>query len=164
MMKSGDSMYSFALAVLAGGMAAIGISGQAQTIPSATAIPVVFEKTLDAGKTKPGEIVIAKTTQVVFLPGGQSLLSGATLIGHVVESKALVLSRTPDEAPKTSDLSVHFDKIVASGSTIPVKLSVRAIAGPVATHEASVLHYRDETDTTGTRTLIGGSEFSPIGK
>jgi len=123
---------------------------------------VIFTQTLDTAKAKPGEIVTAKTTQVVLLPGGRVLRSGTSLIGHVVESTPFAFNPTPYAVQKPSILSVHFDKIVTSGSTIPVSLSVRAIAGPVASHEASILHYRDETDSTGTRILVGGNEFSPI--
>jgi hypothetical protein len=147
-----------------GGLAAIGVSGQAQTIPSATAIPVVFVQTVAAGKAKPGEIVTAKTSQVVFLPDGQVLRSGSTVIGHVVESKRFVSNHATNEPQSPSALSVHFDKIAEGGSTIPLSLSMRAIAGPVASHEASIPHYRDETDSTGMRTLIGGDQFSPLGK
>jgi hypothetical protein len=32
----------------------------------------------------------------------------------------------------------------------------------VASHSANILDFRDETDSTGTRMLIGGSRFSPI--
>jgi hypothetical protein len=135
---------------------------QAETIPSSTAIPVIFTQTLDAGKVKPGESVTAKTTQVVLLPGGRELPSGTTLIGHVSESTPFVFNPAPYAIQRPSVLSVHFDKIAVSGSTIPVSLSIRAIAGPVASHEASIPHYRDETDSTGTRILIGGDQFSPI--
>lgn len=135
---------------------------QAETIPSATAIPVVFTRTLDAATVRPGEVITAKTTQVVLLPGGQVLREGTTLIGHVVESAPFIFNPAPYASQKPSFLSVHFDKIDENGSTIPVSVSVRAIAGPVASQDASILHYRDETDSTGMRELIGGNQFSPV--
>jgi hypothetical protein len=164
MVVSGKSISSVVLALLVGigGIAAAEISGQAETIPVATAIPVIFTQTLDAAKAKPGEAVTVKTTQVVLLPGGETIPSGTPLIGHVIEATPFVFNPAPYAVQKPSVVSVHFDKIATSGSTIPVSFSVRAIAGPVASHEASILHYRDETDSTGTRILIGGSEFSPV--
>lgn len=158
------SFPSAMVAVLLGivGMAATEITAQAQVIPAATAIPVVFTQTIDAATAKPGEVVFAKTTQVVLLPGGQILKKGTALIGHVVESKPFLFNPAPYAVQDPSILSVQFDTVDVNGSTIPVSLSVRAIAGPVAAHEASVLHYRDESDSTGTRELVGGNQFSPI--
>jgi hypothetical protein len=155
---------SIALAGLLGlGCLALGGNpGQAETIPPSTAIPVIFTQTLEAGKAGPGATVIAKTTEAVYLPGGQVLPKGTTLIGHVVESAPFHFNPAPYAVQTPSALSVHFDKIAEGGSTLPVSLEVRAISGPVAAHEASILHFRDETDTTGTRTLIGGSEYSPL--
>jgi hypothetical protein len=164
MVHSSRSISSAVLAVLlgVGGIATEKALAQAEAVPAATAIPVVFTQTLDAGKVKPGEIVTARTTQVVLLAGGRELPSGTALIGHVTGSTPFVFNPAPYAVQKPSTLSVRFDKIVASGSAIPVNVSIRAIAGPVASHEASILHYRDETDSTGTRVLIGGEQFSPI--
>jgi len=143
-------------------MAASSIYGQVAPIPSATAIPVIFTHTIVAGVAKPNEIVTARTNQVVFLPNGQVLPKGATVSGHVVESTAFVFDSTPYAAQKPSVLSIHFDKVVVSGSTIPVSLSVRAISGPVQAREAETVHYVGDYDSVGTRTLIGGSSFSPL--
>jgi len=161
MIHSSKSISSAVLTVLLGLGGVTGALAQTGTIPSATSIPVTFTHTLDAGKAKSGETVTAKTTQVVVLPGGRELPIGTTLIGHVGESTPFAFNPAPYAVQTPSVLSVHFDKIVANGATIPVSLSVRAIAGPVASHEASILHFRDETDTTGTRILIGGDQFSP---
>lgn len=164
MVRSDKSISRVVLAVLLGlvSVGAKDVAAQTETIPSATAIPVMFAQTLDAGKAKPGEIVTAKTTQVVLLPGGQVLQKGTTLVGHVVESTPFVFNPAPYAIQKPSVLSVHFDKIAAGGATLPVSLSLRAIADPVASQEASILHYRDETDSIGTRVLVGGNEFSPL--
>jgi hypothetical protein len=123
---------------------------------------VIFTHTIEAGKTKPGDVVTAKTTQVVLLPDGQTLPSATVLTGHVVESSSFVSDSTPYAAQKPSVLSVHFDKISGKSWTIPVNLEVRAISGPVQSHEAEILHFTDESDTTGTRVLIGGGTFSPL--
>ncbi len=136
------------------------IYGQAAPIPVSTAIPVIFTHTSEAGLTNPSEIVTAKTTQAVFLPSGQVLPKGAIVLGHVVQSTAFMFDSAPYAIQKPSVLAIHFDKVVAGGSTIFVSLSVRALSDPVQTHEANVVHYAGDFDTVGTRYLIGGSSFS----
>jgi hypothetical protein len=111
---------------------------QAATVPSSSAIPVVFTRTVEAGRDKPGEVVTAKTTQVVLLPGGRVLRDGSTLIGHVVESRPFVFNPAPYAVQTPSALSIHFDQIVENGHKIPVSLSVRALSSFSATHEATV--------------------------
>ncbi len=135
----------------------------AESIPSFTAIPVVFTHTLEAGKAKSGDIVVAKTTQAVLLPD-KMLPKGATLTGHIVQSTPFVLDPAPYAIQKPSILSIHFDRVAWGASTIPVAVLVRAVSGTVASHEASILHFRDETDSTGKRVLVGGSQFSPLEK
>ena len=132
---------SFALAgLLALGCFAITYPSQAETI---------FTQTLEAGTTRPGATVVARTTEAVYLPQGQVLPAGTTLIGHVVESARFHFDPAPYAVQTPSALAVRFDEIAEGGSRIPVILEVRAISGPVAAHEASILHYRDETDMTG---------------
>jgi len=143
-------------------MATAGIHGQGAPIPPATAIPVTFTRTIEAGTAKPNDVVTAKTNQAVYLAGGKVLPKGATVTGHVVESTAFVFDSTPYAVQKASVLSIHFDNVTANGSTIPVNLSVRALAGPVQAREAESVHYAGESDTTGTRVLVGGSSFSPL--
>jgi len=144
------------------GSLALANPGQAESIPPSTAIPVIFTQTLEAGKAGPGATVIARTSEAVYLPGGQILPRGTTLIGHVVESSPFHFNPAPYAVQTPSSLAVHFDKVGEGSSAFPVSLRARAIAGPVAAHEAGIPHYRDETDMTGTRILIGGSEFSPL--
>lgn len=145
-----------------GCVAAECIRAQAQTIPSSTAIPVVFTQTLEAGRAKPGDAVTARTTQEVLLPGGGVIPAGTALIGHVVESAPYVFDPALYAAQNESVLSVHFDRIAVSDYPVSVHLAARAIAGPVIAYEAGIPHYRDETDSTGTRILIGGDSFSPL--
>jgi hypothetical protein len=123
---------------------------------------VTFSSAIEAGTAKPNQVVTATTTQAVYLAGGQVLPKGATVTGHVIESTAFVFDSTPYAVQKASVLSIHFDKVTANGSTIPVSLSVRALAGPVQAREAETVHYAGEYDTAGTRVLVGGSSFSPL--
>src|ERR1035441_3030704 len=77
------------------------ISGRAATIPSSTAIPIVFTHTLEAGKIKSGDIIIAKTIQAIILPG-KILPKGTTLTGHVVQSTPFIPDSTPYAIQKPS--------------------------------------------------------------
>ena len=142
--------------------AAVSLCGHGQAIAPSTAIPVVLTRTIVAGEARPGDAVTAKTLQVVHLPGNRVLPAGARLVGRVTASTPFIFDRTPYAAQKSSALSIHFDSVVASGETIPVTLSVRAIASPVASHEAEIPHDLDELDWSGTRVLIGGDTFSPL--
>jgi hypothetical protein len=138
--------------------------GHSESVTPSTAIPVVFSRPVEAGKATSGATVTAKTSQLVLLPDGKALPIGTILRGHVVQSVPFVPNAAPYAVQKPSILSIHFDTIEVGGAAVPVHLSVRALAGPVLSYQASIPHYRDETDTTGTRLLIGGSSFSPLQK
>ena len=139
-----------------------GIGGQAETLPAPTAIPVIFTQSVKAGKIKAGEKIVAKTSQPVYLSNGEVLPAGTAVLGHVTESKEFVFNPTPYAMQKPSVLAIRFDTIRWGGAKVPVELLARAIAGPVASHEAEIPHFRDEIDTVGERILIGGDEFSPL--
>ena len=59
---------------------------RAITLPSETAIPVMFTHTVDSRKAHTGDVVTAKTMQVVLLPNGEQLPKGTLVTGHVVEA------------------------------------------------------------------------------
>ena len=135
-----------------------------QAIPAATAIPVVLTRSVAAGLSKPGDAVTARTLQVLLLPGGRMVPAGTTLAGHVVASTPFRFDATDYATQTPSMLSIHFDRIEERGSATPVNLSLRAIAGPVASHEAETPYGLDEIDWSATRTLIGGDTTSPLEK
>ncbi len=152
---------------LAVGILSIGMGGKlchAAELPLSTAIPVVFTHTIDAGKANSGTPVVAKTMQVVLLPGGQILPRGTPVVGHVVDSRPFIFDPTPYANQQASYISVHFDRIVAKGFEIPLNVSVRALASVFDTNEASTPHRTDETDTLDTMVLIGGDQFSRFSK
>ena len=133
-------------------------------VPPSTAVPVRFVHSVDARKAKPGDLVFAKTLQVIVLPGGQRLPKGTLLKGHVVDARPLRFDPAPGAEQKASRLSIHFDKIQQGNLILPVNLSVRALATTLESEDAAVPHYLDETNTLGTMDLIGGEEFSPLDK
>jgi hypothetical protein len=79
-------------------------------------------KPLDARKNKPGDEVIAKTTQDVKSEGHVVVPKGSKLMGHVTEVK----SQSKDQAG--SALGIAFDRaLLKNGTEIPVSLTVQAI-------------------------------------
>jgi hypothetical protein len=139
-------------------------SALSQTLPRSTAIPVRFVHTVDANKAKTGDVVSAKTLQVIVLPAGETIAKGAVITGHVVTAQPFHFDPAPYAHQKPSLISIHFDKLQNGDGVIPVSLSVRAIASTIDSEEASRPHYLDETDRVGTIVLIGGAEFTPFDK
>ena len=145
-------------------LALLAVPGLAQTISPGTALPVEFPRSIMAGKAHPGDSVLAKTTQVVFLTGGRILPAGAIVSGHVVASAAFAFNPAPWAAQRPSILSIHFDDVKAFGTLMPVNLTLRAVAGPVASEEARMPHGLDEIDWSPVQTLIGGDTTSALQK
>jgi hypothetical protein len=133
-------------------------------VPTGTALPVRFVRSVDAKKARPGDRVTAKTLQVVILPGGQRLPKGTLLVGHVVDAQPYHFNPDPYARQESSSISIHFDQIINGDLTLPVNLSVRALANTFESQWAPRPHYQDETDGAGTMILIGGDEFSPFDK
>jgi len=131
---------------------------------NATAMPVVLEKTVDAAHTQNGAPVFARTMQVVHLANGTVIPRGAMLEGKVVEASAFHFDSTPYAQQKESILSIRFDRVVVSGSSLPLSAQLRAVASPIDVEEARTPQYRDDPDSVGTRVLIGGEEISGMEK
>src|SRR6185437_16838929 len=129
-------------------------------VPDGTAIPVRFQRSIDAAKANPGEVVIAKTIQVVTLANGRSLPKGSTLIGHVVVAQPFHFDSTPYARQKPSELSIHFDKLQAGDAQLPLNLAVRAIANANESRDAAYPHSYDDTDHVEMMKLVGGEGFS----
>ena len=58
-------------------LAVTAASAQSVTLPGSTALPVRFVHSIDARKAKVGDIVTAKTMQVIALPSGGHIAQGA---------------------------------------------------------------------------------------
>jgi len=143
---------------------ALPVRAMERTVPASTALPVRFVHSVDARKAKPGDLVMAKTLQVIVLPGGRRLPKGTLLQGRVVAARPLRFDPAPYAEQKPSRLSIHFDQIEQGDLILPVNLSVRALANSLESEDAAVPRYLDETDALGTMVLIGGDEFSPLDK
>jgi len=160
-------------------LAALAAPGFSQAIPPSTAIPVALTKTIAANHAQPGDPVAARTLEDILLPGHQVVPAGTLLTGHVVASSPFVFDSTPYAVQRPSLLSIRFDRLAVPNTLAPLSpfrvsampggvvvltLSLRAIAGPVASHEAEIPHGLDEMDWSSTRTLIGGDTASPLEK
>ena len=142
------------------GCEAFAPAGRATTLPAETAIPVMFTHTIDAKKAKAGDVVTAKTMQVVLLPNGEQLPKGTRVTGHVVEARPFKFDETPYAVQQPSYLSVQLDHVADTSVTT----SVRAMATYLAVQQALMPQGIDESDSLGTMVLIGGAHYSPIAK
>jgi hypothetical protein len=150
------------LAVL--GSVAIVPASRAVTLPAQTAIPVVFTHTENSGKAKAGDVVTAKTMQVVLLPNGDQIPKGSLVIGHVVEARSFNFDDTPYAAQQPSYLAIKIDQVVDKSGPSSVIASVRALANHNDVEEALTPQGIDESDSLGTMTMVGGAHYSPIDK
>jgi hypothetical protein len=144
------------------GSVAMAPASRAITLPAQTTIPVMFTHTENAAKAKAGDVVTAKTMQVVLLPNGNQLPKGSLVIGHIVEARPFKFDDTDYAVQQASYLSIKIDQVVDKSGPTAVVASVRAMADPISAQEASSPHGIDETDYLGTVTLIGGAHYSPI--
>ena len=153
---------SLSYLVLLGSVAMVPAS-RAITLPAQTTIPVIFTHTENAAKAKAGDVVTAKTMQVVVLPNGDQLPKGSIVTGHIVEVRPFKFDDTPYTAQQASYLSIKIDQVGKDGAGTVVT-TLRALADPISTEEALTPHGIDETDHPGTVTLVGGAHYSPVDK
>jgi hypothetical protein len=123
-------------------------------------LPVTFTKTISADHAKVGDPIEARTIQRVQLPEGGTIPSGTRVLGHVVSTNGFSYDKTPYAVQKPSTLSVHFDSIQVNGQAVPLNVTVRAIATPIATMGAETPQASD-MDPLATKTLIGGDQLIP---
>jgi hypothetical protein len=154
--------FAFAFSLL-GGLAFAPVS-RAVTLPEQTTIPVIFTRTLHAGKAKAGDVVTAKTMQVVLLADGEQIPKGTLVTGHIVEARPFKFDETPYAPQQPSYLSIQLDSVMVKGVATTVSTSVRAMADPITVQEALYAHGIDDPDPVGTVVMIGGAHYSPIEK
>src|SRR5215469_2993618 len=98
-----------------------------QAVPAGITLPVQFGRTLRAGKTKPGTVVVIKTTQRVPVTEDTYLDRGAKVRGEVVAS-------TPGDGTPAhpSVLTLRWTDLEYRGKTIPVATRAVAVANLMA--------------------------------
>jgi hypothetical protein len=100
-------------------------SAQAATasqLKSGSSIKATLEKPVDARRNKPGDQVVAKTTENVKSEGKVVIPRGSRIIGHVTEVNA------HKNGEAESAVGIVFDHVVLrDGSQMPLSLAVQAV-------------------------------------
>src|SRR5580700_8318611 len=122
------SSFRSALSLALLGCAAFTPVAKAITLPGETTIPVMFTHTVDSRKAHAGDVVTAKTMQVVLLANGEQIPKGTLVTGHVVEARPFKFDETPYAVQQPSYLSIQLDHVAEN----QVAISVRALASAMA--------------------------------
>jgi hypothetical protein len=110
--------------------AAASANGNSLNIASGTPIEATLVTPVDAKHSKPGEPVVAKTTQDVKENGQTVLKKGSRLTGHVTQAEAR------SKANSESSVGMVFDSaVMKNGQKVPMNLSIQALAA--SANEAS---------------------------
>ncbi len=125
-----------------------------------TTLPIVFTKTIVAGRSHAGDVITAKTSQVVRLSNGAVIPSGAKVTGHVVAANGFEYDKTPYAHQKASTLTIKFDSVQVGENALPLNTTVRAMADPITSEQARI-KWATDIDPQGTTTQIGGDEVTP---
>jgi hypothetical protein len=148
---------AFASAFAAQGHAATDAVAQ---LPSHATLPITFTQTVSAAHAKPGDVVLAKTTQAVKLTDGRDVPSGSVVKGHVLASTTFTYDKTPYAKQAPGLLEIQIDSLQARGQTIPLHVSLRAMADPITTWGAYESKSSD-LDPDATTTQVGGDLLTP---
>ena len=132
-------------------------------LPARTTLPIVFTRTVSADHAKAGDTVSARTIQVVHLPDGSTLPAGTKIVGHVVSATPFSFDSTPYARQKPSELVIQFQAAQLNSTELPLRVTLRAMAGPIAANSASEPQSSD-MDSLGTLTQIGGDLLVPSQK
>jgi len=104
---------------------AMAASSQASRFAAGTKLRVELDKTLDAKRAKPGDLVLAKTIDQLKSGGEVVAAPGSRIVGHVVAA-------SPHEKDSPSRLEIAFDKLeLEHGAEVSMKATVEALAKPV---------------------------------
>ncbi len=93
------------------------------SLASGTTMNAALSRPVDAKKNKPGDPVMARTTQATQSDGQVVIPKGTQLVGHV--SQAQARSKSQSE----SALGIVFDKaILKNGQQVPLNVTIQALA------------------------------------
>jgi hypothetical protein len=101
------------------------------TIPAGTILPVRLSSSLDSRKSKPGQIITAKTMQEVPLAAGERIRAGAKVFGRVIDV-------VPAQNGEGARILFRFDKLLSSNRTVPLTTNLRALASMMEVHAAQL--------------------------
>lgn len=129
-------------------------SGSSATIANGTEINAALNASVDTKKAKPGDEVVAHTTQAVKSDGKTIVPRGSKLVGHVTRASA----RGRGDAE--SALGIAFDKaVLKNGQEIALDGSIQALASADSAASAAGTDVDSMTDVGaagGGRAMSGG--------
>lgn len=100
-------------------------------IPAGTALAAELSKSLDARKAKPGDPVVARTTQDMLANGKVVIPHDSKITGHVTEAQGRPKGQKGDA---NSSLGIVFDQLTLKGGTeVPFHAVIQAMAKPIVT-------------------------------
>ncbi|MDE1175205.1 MAG: hypothetical protein PW789_01190 [Edaphobacter sp.] len=134
-------------------------TGAAQ-LPAHATLPITFTATVSAAHAKAGDTVKARTMQPVHLADGRVVPSGAIVLGHVVQAAAFEYDKTPYAKQAAGTLRIQIDSLEVQGTQVPLNVTLRAMADPLTSRQASEPKSTD-LDSLSTTTQVGGDQLTP---
>lgn len=105
------------------GSAAAKAGNNSASLASGTTMNAALSRPVDAKKNKPGDPVMARTTQATKSDGQVVIPKGTQLVGHVTQAQA----RSKNQSQ--SDLGIVFDKaVLKNGQEVPLNVTIQAVA------------------------------------
>lgn len=102
-----------------------------QTIPAGTILAARLNNQLSSTKAKPGQRFTARVMQSVPLPDGMVIRAGSKLVGHVIRVSGA-------NATGGGEITIQFESLETSRSSVPLTVSLRALASPMEIEEAQI--------------------------
>src|SRR5215470_2351591 len=133
--------------------AAQGTQGSSM-LADGTVFNATLDKPIDSKKCKPGEPVMAHTTEPVKSDGKTILPKGTKMIGHVTQASA----RANGQAD--SSLGIVFDKaLMKNGQEMPMNVAIQAMSAASSSASAAT----DNTEMTAGGAGYGGTSAGASG-
>jgi hypothetical protein len=131
----------------------------ASRLQSGNTIHASLQKPVDARKNKPGDQVVAKTSEDVKSEGKVVIPRGSKIVGHVTEVKAHEKGQTE------SAVGVVFDHaVLKDGSQVPLSLAVQAVGSAAMTAQAEDDSLMSSGNTSATGSVnAAGSRITGTG-
>jgi hypothetical protein len=131
----------------------------ASQLQSGSSIHATLEKPVDARKNKPGDQVLAKTSEDVKSDGKVVIPRGSKIVGHVTEARAR------EKGQAESAVGVIFDQaVLKDGSHMPLSLTVQAVGSGATTAQAQDDSLMSSGDTAAMGSVNGaGSSMTRTG-
>lgn len=123
-------------------------------------LPVVFSQTIDAGKAHAGDPVRALLSVDVSLANGAVLRQGTEVLGRVTAADRFRYNKADYATQTPAVLTIEFLAIRSAGRSLPIHVTVRAIADSFATASARMPEDAD-LDPLATLVQIGGDRTIP---